>query len=80
MDNEIFKYIGEKSKKSLEADPPILIITKEMIQRFAQENYERRLTDAELSKIATESFNADEFCWKMDEFIDVVVCYVLGED
>ncbi|MBU1165240.1 hypothetical protein KKA15_06830 [Patescibacteria group bacterium] len=78
MKKDIFKFV---SKKSVERDPLVLVITEQTIQDFTEANYGRKLSDAELQEASNESFNAFNFCWKMDDFIDVAVRYVLfGEE
>jgi len=77
MKKDIFRFVD---KKLLEDDPPVLLITKGSIQSFAKENYGRELTDADFYKISNESFNANEFGWRMNELIGVVVRYFLGKE
>lgn len=70
MKKRIFKFI---SKKTLKGDPLILAVTEQMIQNFARAKYGRDLTDDQLNRIANESFNADDYSTKLNEFLDVVV-------
>lgn len=57
MTNNMFKY---HTKQQLEGDPLVMVVTQSMIQQFAEDNFERRLTDTEINRIATIFFEHDQ--------------------
>jgi len=56
MKNNMFKY---HTKQQLEDDPLVMVVTQSMIQQFAEDNFERRLTGTEINRIATIFFEHD---------------------
>lgn len=56
MKQNMFTY---HDKQQLEGDPLVMVVTQSMIQQFAEDNFERRLTDTEINRIATIFFEHD---------------------
>jgi len=74
MKNNMFKY---HTKQQLEGDPLVMVVTQSMIQQFAEDNFERRLTDTEINRIATIFFEHDQ---ELCDLMFAVIKDVLSDD
>lgn len=74
MKNNMFKY---HTKQQLEGDPLVMVVTESMIQQFAEDNFERRLTDTEINRIATIFFEHDH---ELSNLMFAAIKDVLSDD
>lgn len=74
MKQNMFTY---HTKQQLEGDPLVMVVTQNMIQQFAEDNFERQLTDTEINRIATIFFEHDH---ELSNLMFAVIKEVLGDD
>lgn len=74
--NNLFKYISLKDLQN--GDSPIVyFITEEMVQDFAEANYDRRLTEKEVAELFYGFCENDQNLYSL---MDAAVEFALGED
>lgn len=74
MKQNMFKY---HTKQQLEGDPLVMVVTQSMIQQFAEDNFEQRLTDTEINRITTIFFEHDH---ELSNLMFAAIKEVLSED
>ncbi|MCE9643079.1 MAG: hypothetical protein K8Q97_01995 [Candidatus Andersenbacteria bacterium] len=71
--NNPFKYINQKGIESYRS-PIVYFITEEMVQDFAEANYDRRLTEEEVAELFYGFCENDQ---KLYSFMDAAVEYAI---
>jgi hypothetical protein len=74
--NNLFKYISLEDLQNGDS-PLVYFITEEMVQDFAEANYDRRLTEKEVAELFYGFCEDDQ---NLCSFMDGAVEFAIGED